>query len=155
MPDIQKWLHINVLFVMPETVLRFPMWNRYVQCVPYLHGMQTVFITENNNNNKFSICQVEVKVIMTYIVACVFVARGNVFTKTLPSSGPGTLLRHEPHRRHRAQQFFCCCACIRCGANVFNELLPSNVKGDTKAQRARWSHTLPFIFYFFKTRKLG
>jgi hypothetical protein len=36
------------------------------------------------------------------------------------------LIGHGPHRKHRVQQFFYCCVCIRCRGNVFTEPLPSN-----------------------------
>jgi hypothetical protein len=40
------------------------------------------------------------------------------------------LIRHGPHRKRRAQQFYCC-VCIRCRGNVFTEPLPGNDRGDT------------------------
>jgi hypothetical protein len=128
----------------------FQLWNCYIQRIPYIHGMQTVFITENNNSKKFSICQVKVTLWPTvsqpvcllvlprllrvlkwgllfderklirhsqhikhgaqqfYCFMCIRCC-GDVFTETLPSSGPVTCLRHGPHRKHRVQQFFWCC----------------------------------------------
>jgi hypothetical protein len=35
-------------------------------------------------------------------------------------------IRHGPHRKRHVKQLFYCCACIRCGGNVFTELFPSN-----------------------------
>jgi hypothetical protein len=37
-----------------------------------------------------------------------------------------SLIRHEPHRKRRIQQFFYCCVCIRYRGNVSTEALPSN-----------------------------
>jgi hypothetical protein len=66
-------------------------------------------------------------------------------------------IRHRPHKKHRVQQLFYCCVCIRCRGNVFIEPLPSNGRllwlhnsgfqalgGGT--QTARWSHKPNFIF---------
>jgi hypothetical protein len=48
------------------------------------------------------------------------------------------LIRHEPHRKRRVQQFFYCCVCIRCRRNGFKELMPSNDRGWTCRQRQMW-----------------
>jgi hypothetical protein len=54
---------------------------------------------------------------------------------------------HGPNRKHRFQQFPCCCLRIRCHGNVFTELLPNNerLSGSTVAAfrrhvtiRLRW-----------------
>jgi hypothetical protein len=55
------------------------------------------------------------------------------------------LIRHGPQERHRVQQFFYCCVCIRCRGNMFTQQLPSNIRGEHR-QRARWSHKRPFNF---------
>jgi hypothetical protein len=40
-----------------------------------------------------------------------------------------SLIRHGPQRKRCIQQFFCCCACIRCHGNVLTEMLPRNDRG--------------------------
>jgi hypothetical protein len=40
------------------------------------------------------------------------------------------LIRQGPHSKLRAQQFFCCCVCIRYCSNVSTEPLPSNGRGN-------------------------
>jgi hypothetical protein len=37
-----------------------------------------------------------------------------------------SFIRHGPHRKQRVQQFYYCCAYIRCRSNVFTKLLPSS-----------------------------
>jgi hypothetical protein len=36
------------------------------------------------------------------------------------------LIQHGPHRKHRVQQFFYCCLCIRCSGTLLTEPLSSN-----------------------------
>jgi hypothetical protein len=40
-----------------------------------------------------------------------------------------SLIRHELHRKRRAQQFFYYCVYIRCRGNVYTEQLPRNNRG--------------------------
>jgi hypothetical protein len=40
-----------------------------------------------------------------------------------------SLIRHGPHSKRRAQQFFYCCVCIPFRGNVSTEPLPSNDRG--------------------------
>jgi hypothetical protein len=39
------------------------------------------------------------------------------------------VIRHEPYRKWRIQQFFYCCVCIRCSGNVFTGPLRGNNRG--------------------------
>jgi hypothetical protein len=36
------------------------------------------------------------------------------------------LIRQGPHRKHRVEQFFCCCACIHYHRSVFTKPLSNN-----------------------------
>jgi hypothetical protein len=80
-----------------------------------------------------------------------------------------SLIRHEPHSKRRAQQFFYCCVCIRyrgdvsteplsCNdSGIFTEPLPSNNRRDmqihTHTQTATWSHK-PTLFLLNKESRL-
>jgi hypothetical protein len=44
------------------------------------------------------------------------------------------LIRHEPRRTQRLQQFFYCRVCIRCRGEIYTEPLPSNDRGYTYRQ---------------------
>jgi hypothetical protein len=61
------------------------------------------------------------------------------------------LIRHGPHRKHRAQQLFYCCMCIICRGNVFTEPLPNNIRGDTETHSQQ--DDLISLLLFFQNKE--
>jgi hypothetical protein len=59
-------------------------------------------------------------------------------------------IRHGQHTKRRIQQFFYCCVCIRCCANVFTEPLPSN---DTDGYKYRQQGDLIGLILLYKIEK--
>jgi hypothetical protein len=70
-----------------------------------------------------------------------------------------SIIRHGPHTKHRVQQFFYCCLCIRCSGNVFTDPLPSNVRGtrrptDTRSHKQQ-GYLISLLLLVKIIRKVG
>jgi hypothetical protein len=163
-----------------------------------------VFITENSNNKKFSICQVKVKVTLwptvsqpgclfvlprllhvlkwgllfderrwydihsiyntasnnSSIVACVFVAAGTCLPRHCLAAARERVYDMDRIENTLSNSSAVACVFVAAGTclpsrslvaarKLFTELLPSNVRGDTKAHREQGDLISLRLFFYF------